>query len=101
MKTKFTEGNWEYVVTKGNDIVVKISPNKVIKLGHISSDDCGNPICCKVEEHANAKLIAAVPELFWSLCSILDTLDGNVNPDYLPLYNEIQEAKKAIKKATE
>jgi|SRR6187399_591592 len=65
---KHTKAPWIYGVnhrTKGrsSEIVVDI-PNKTrLVLGNIYDDDCSSPVCCKTEEHANAKLIAAAPEL--------------------------------------
>lgn len=63
---KHTPAPWQYAVSK-NKISVVIKQNVVLTLGTICDDDCNIPTCCKTEEHANAKLIAAAPELLEAL----------------------------------
>jgi len=100
---KHTKGEWKYVInTKGNgtpQIQVKIPGKNPITLGFIGEDDCLVPTCCKVDDHANAKLIAAAPELLeacnWAVTELEDT---NSTPD--TLYDTLQKLKNAINKAT-
>lgn len=73
METKHTKGEWVYkcerLTRKGNkSIYVQLPPNtnksdQKIIVGYLSEDDCDIETCCKKESHANAKLIAASPEL--------------------------------------
>lgn len=99
---RHTPGPWKYFVSKGHDIMVDLAGTRKIRLGHIYDDDCGNPECCNREEHANAKIIAAAPDMLQALQSIVDYWNtpqkGSMN-DHMNHIFEI--AEKAIKKATE
>lgn len=59
MEFKGTKAKWEYTVTPKNKIGVLIGENgRFLHIGTIYEDDCDVPTCCKIEEHANAELIA-------------------------------------------
>jgi hypothetical protein len=69
---KHTQGEWKYNVkhrgsAKPSLIQVIIPNNRALELGQISEDDCTVATCCKVEDHANARLIAAAPDLLEAL----------------------------------
>lgn len=74
---KGTPGPWEKHVRKGriHAVIPKYYGERrletVLHLGTIHDDDCGVETCCCVEEHANARLIAAAPELLDALKLIL------------------------------
>ena len=117
MKTKFTKGEWKQRKLFDSAIPVELEGSEW-KHNSISVVNETGRIICDVSydtDHdnqgwgtnnsielweANAKLIAAAPDLLWSLAAILDTIEESVDPDDLPLYTEIQDANKAIKKAT-
>jgi hypothetical protein len=107
MSVKHTPGPWEYKVVK-NKIRVIIKQNTVLTLGTIYYDDCNEPSCCKSEEHANAKLIAAAPELLEALQELIYQLGGEQEAEeeieksfWATTAMRIKIAKAAIKKATE
>lgn len=94
---KHTKGEWVYQVTKKDEIGVKMPNGNFLRLGFIYSDDCGLPTCCRVEEHANAKLIAAAPDLLEALIRAEQSIrltDAKKSPLHKLMLN-------AIKKATE
>lgn len=98
---KHTKGEWKYNISKKNEIQVIIPNGKILQLGFIYSDDCGLPSCCRVEEHANAKLIAAAPELLEALNSLIYENDGTY---FVGIKGDSQVPEivyNAIKKATE
>lgn len=111
METKYTKGTWEitngHITSNGESIAFTATLLGRIdetKLNGESWLDMRNRteserINCENEKKANAKLIAAAPEL-------LDALIGFFNTKYDPewLYENkelIINAKNAIKKATE
>lgn len=62
----YTKGEWKYKVNYKKDkalIQVEIPNGCILTLGQLYEDDCNVSTCCKVEEHSNAKLIAAAPDL--------------------------------------
>jgi len=96
-----TNTEWKYFVSKKNDICVRFDDKSIITLGHIYSDDCGNPKCCNVKEHARAKLIAAAPRLLEALTEISEG-KGRYDMDKLrhaanTIEDMIKIAKSAIK----
>lgn len=100
---KFTPGPWEYKVDysdRSPRIVVEIPrkpfPQK-INFGILGEDDCPSDKCCKTEEHANAKLTAAAPDLLEACQEALKELQYH-NWQNTKTFNLIQEV---IKKATE
>ena len=107
MKTQFTKGEWYYEESEIHNRLF-VATNKDQRLEPDDSSITMIAFCIDSAEHerfvseaeANAKLIAAAPDLLWALASILDTLEDNIEPDDLPLYGEIQDANQAIKKAT-
>lgn len=105
MSAKHTPAPWKYQVIK-NKIIVKIKENLSLTIGNIYEDDCNCPSCCKVEEHANAKLIAAAPELLEALQEYVNNEERGIR--YANKYgipHQVSEkyrlAKAAIKKATD
>lgn len=99
LERKFTIGEW-YV--DGFDLTSVITKTDQKNFKHIVKCNYGyaNPGAHFEENAANAKLIAAAPDLFYALGAILDTLDGRVDPDNIPLFNEIEDGIRALKKAT-
>lgn len=102
MKTKHTQGKWEYFISKTNNkkntskICVKIPPSTILTLGTINHDDeCNVVDCCNIEEHANAQLISAAPELLEACKELICLLRFH---GYLHS-SEITKAEFAIKKA--
>ena len=98
METNFTKGEWEALKTGLNEtcILSDIDMEHIFKITH-------NEVS-KMESDANAKLIAAAPEMFNALEELLAQVKqftaGNIGEqDYFR--DEISNAKKAIKKATE
>lgn len=105
MKTKHTKGEWELqseIAVKGkyaaHELVINFSPNQI---------NCVSVFCSEStpteEEFANAKLIAAAPELLEALIEINSIIadasnkeDGKVNLGQLA-----KISINAIKKATE
>lgn len=96
MKTKHTQGEWVYK----NKLVDKVASQKIF---------CGKKVivqmvayeffgCSISEANANAKLIAAAPELLEALKRFIKFVD-NQNLDYES--SMVLQAKIAIKKATE
>jgi len=98
MKTKITKGQWNINEDHSKSTVLSETGFPIAETSYTAY---GNFKRSVDEIKANAKLIAAAPELLWALVAIVDSLENNINPDDLPLYNEIQDAKRAIKKATE
>ena len=104
MEAKFTKGEFaiDYTLSKvsanSNVQWISVKNSDYCTIAEFKGQHYGIP---ESEMHANTKLFFAAPELYYSLCAIIDTLEENISPDNLPLYSEIQDAKKAIKKATE
>lgn len=74
---KGTKAKWKYEVKYGKStpritvqIPVRENYNLELILGRIREDDCIVSSCCCKEEHANAKLIAAAPELLEALLNL-------------------------------
>jgi hypothetical protein len=90
METKFTKGNWSIVegLKKAGDLCVH-SQGKLI----CSFENDGSE-----EEDANARLIAAAPELLQALIAI----NRSINEQLLNARfgNELSKMKSAINKAT-
>lgn len=89
MKTKHTKGEW---------VISPIHPNQIKgqpgtgEIASVSENRIG-------EWEANAKLIAAAPELLNALSFLLNDLDRN-DGDLINRATLINEAKQAINKAT-
>lgn len=98
METKFTKGDW--FIDSSTDICTK--ENIIGNVICLAPD-----ICCEESLEnwpANARLISAAPDMFNALVELLAQVkqftDGNIGEqDYFR--DEISNAKKAIKKATE
>lgn len=103
---KGTKGKWKYEVKYGKSkpritvqIPIRENYNKEIILGTISEDDCTVSSCCCIEDHANAKLIAAAPEMLEALQEMVRMYES-----VLPAggWQGVYEgAINSIKKATE
>ena len=102
METKFTKGEWKATIAELKDFflcaVGSVETKRVIC--HTNLD----PEMTSEECKANAKLIAAAPDMFNALEELLAQVKqftaGNIGEqDYFR--DEISNAKKAIKKATE
>ena len=98
MEAKFTKGEWKALKTGLNETCIfsDIDMEHIFKITH-------NEVS-KMQSDANAKLIAAAPDMFNALEELLAQVkqftDGNIGEqDYFR--DEISNAKKAIKKATE
>lgn len=96
METKHTQGEWKYNVTKRDEIQVLLPNGLNLHLGYIYSDDCGLPTCCRKEEHANAKLIAAAPDLLAAALQIKNEIDteGLLQNSYEKLLAAVEKATK-------
>lgn len=103
---KGTKGPWEKHVRKGK--IMAVIPKyygerrleNILQTGTIHDDDCGVPSCCCVEEHANAQLISAAPELLDALQLLLRAWqsDGSNAEDFFNM--DIDSiAQSAINKA--
>lgn len=103
METKFTKGNW-YVSTDKYDIneygVIGVDISTTNELNIITVWGDGKEITEVTE--ANAKLIAAAPDLLQSLYQILSLYEQLAVALPLIIKEEwYNKAKEAIKKATE
>ena len=100
MGTKFTKGEWEldrdFIYTELSEVICDIDPIGVSKKVFTRS---------KEEAIANAKLIAAAPELLDRLNSLV--LSVKAHPDYQfgeegdEWHDIVSTAEETIKKATE
>lgn len=95
MKKKFTEGEW--IVDKNRDTVcIDILCNDEVVA------TCWDDYDCVDQLRANAKLIAAAPDLLEALNDLVLASDLSSNSPVVVNWNElINNAKKSIKKATE
>ena len=90
METKFTKGKWHPVNYAGYWCIQ--TENYYNKQDLLDENKCS-------EAEANAKLIAAAPELLENLIRIIDRIEENDYQNSFP--SAYERAKKAIKKATE
>lgn len=116
MKTKHTKGEWKINWYKGGiNIPVSISIQKEINLGtyhevicdilHGAKDDDDYINRWKEETEANAKLIAAAPDLLEALNTLKERLTyligtGRVDINKAETMRDINIANEVIKKAT-
>ena len=101
METKFTKGEWKILPGKSQRDVFE--SGRLLATAYNNNTVSKQNICLE-EAIANAKLIAAAPDMFNALEELLAQVkqftDGNIGEqDYFR--DEISNAKKAIKKATE
>jgi len=100
MKTKHTLGKW-IVVDSGGKVISQTTEETY-------SDICtlaDRPLAISPEVEANAKLIAAAPELLEALSDLIEKVSPyiyklGVKKGFSELVS-LEQAKKAIKKATE
>ena len=104
METKFTKGEWviQNYNGKGSCIDIDTKIGNICQVYSLVETDYKTPH--NEELIANAKLIAAAPDMFNALEELLAQVKqftaGNIGEqDYFR--DEISNAKKAIKKATE
>lgn len=111
MKTKHTKGNWSYTVDTNK---VKENPDSGLKPFHHLFGENNKNICSHItgdtieEAEANAKLIAAAPEMLKELNELIKiaTLIHKNRPDkynvidYATLAKAILKTEQLIKKAT-
>ena len=98
IKTKHTEGNWFIDANYKNEIVVAVKTEDSIPLICIIQNR-GNSGTIKIEESkANAKLIAAAPELLDALCAVLRSYEAACPEKYYSDDNVVL-ADDVIKKA--
>lgn len=91
--TKHTPGPW--IVDPCQPYVVIPAAVETEKGGYIAEaagDDCA-------QQQANARLMAAVPELLEALEELLHAPDPDEVEDFTPLYRAITKAHAAIAKA--
>ena len=95
MKKKFTEGEW--IIDKKRDTVcIDILCNDEVVA------TCWDDYDCVDQLRANAKLIAAAPDLLEALNDLVLASDLSSNSPVVGNWNAlINNAKKSIKKATE
>lgn len=104
-EAKHTPGPWE--VSKGYDGSISVSATRPYRINNISA---GTPVICDVYQHlefdsfsgeANARLIAAAPELLDALRGLLALEEENLRGyDDIDVCTEVQFARAAIAKAT-
>lgn len=102
MKTKFTKGPWNLEMPKKKKNYAKLSGDGWLLFAKI---------CVRIKGHkepdeeglANAKLIAAAPDLFEALLGLKVFIDGlpPMSAILFSLTEEYNKAEQAIKKATE
>ena len=100
METKFTKGQWvidsDFITVEVDgidEVICDFHPEGVWPTVYQRSEE---------EKDANAKLIAAAPELLEALTDLVTASDLSSNSPVVGNWNElINNAKKAIKKATE
>ena len=92
---KYTKGKWDMSTHSDNTDIIIRSQNGIIANCTIDAW----PEMSKIEKEANAKLIAAAPELLESLTELFNLLEENEPQWYLR--GHYNRAIKAIKKATE
>jgi len=96
MKTKHTPGPWYY---SGGDSLAIFHPTEIgTRLAVVDQTFSGSgwQVTANDEWEANAKLIAAAPELLDALENLLVSLNSYDEKDL----DAINQAKEAIKKAT-
>jgi hypothetical protein len=113
---KHTQGEWiikneSHIVSENGDSICSVWTTKKSEEYEIRNEGESwidmrlrteglRKLYTKLEPEANAKLIAAAPELLEALSDILDAF-YNKDRSLASLNNAIRESEKAIKKATE
>lgn len=115
METKFTKGNWELHernITCNSKLIITCWYTKKIDDEPLEGEswlDCrertkeDRRIHYEVEPQANAKLVAAAPDMYEALEHIIEYWNRDRNDEAMhdALWHIIETAEKAIKKATE
>jgi hypothetical protein len=96
MKTKHTKGAWEQKSIFHASTRELIASGKRIAL-ILQYDDNGGMVADYEECEANAKLIAAAPEMI----EILDLVVGSMSLERIERFDLLDKVKAIIKKATE
>ena len=96
MKKQHTQGHWEATLNESKCSWTISSWKGNESYGHIAYINAGVGEASEPQVVANAKLIAAAPELLEALNDVLEAL-----PDSALLSSEWKKAQSAIKKATE
>jgi queuine/archaeosine tRNA-ribosyltransferase len=95
MQTKHTQGEW--VITRGANFIPSIASKELHQpIAHLCNMTDSNKFCEEAE--ANAKLIAAAPNLL-NVAYLLSRY--NTPHNVFAIQELIEKAKEAIKKATE
>lgn len=94
METKHTKGEWKHLKQPITNNGFYIQSSELIFIGEVGGGEG-----CKIYEiEANAKLIAAAPELLDALMEIVNAADGD---GWKQLDGTLSKARNAIKKAKE
>lgn len=101
MERKYTPGNWK-VGKYGSTVVSdKIPENYIGGSGHDDIEYYGGFLIGESISNQDAKLIAAAPELLQSCINLLSELGVQAFSEPEGYSRIVQDALKAIKKATE
>lgn len=99
METKFTKGEWSYYQHTPRTFIVGSDKENRQRIIEVIADDCLSNRCSVEEAEANAKLIAAAPDLLEIAMELFKTMsnDSHCVNKYA---SELMDLDKAIKKAT-
>jgi len=80
-ETKHTQGPWTYATHQGHTLVETVEPAKTVCNVYGNTTDA---------KEANARLIAAAPEMLEALKAVTDS---NINrPDLVPMWKKVYDA---------
>lgn len=101
METKFTKGEWGKSRYGDGNVIAKVNDQERLVancMGYSTNTDKGEHVA---ENLANAKLIAAAPDLLKVCCLVLDEWHSKTSNMYKKEPIFVQLAREAIRKATE